>query len=398
MRALGRPRPHLGRAAIALCLALSITGALRADPAGAATGRGKGGIGLKQVGRFDTPVYVGAAPGVKGIFVVEQPGRIVLLRKGRRRTFLDIRGIVRFGGEQGLLSVAFPPDYAQSGLLYVYYVTQSGDLAIEEYHRASSTRADPSSARRVLTIPHPGESNHNGGQLQFGPDGFLYAGTGDGGGAGDPDNSAQTTTSLLGKLLRIDPRPSGGSPYSSPGSNPFVGDPGRDEIYAIGLRNPFRFSFDRFSAKGPHIAIGDVGQDSFEEIDYETVDGARGANFGWNDFEGNSPFGGAIPPAPARHDRPIKVYSLDGPACATIGGYVVSSRKLRSILGRYVYGDFCLGAIRSFIPGLGGAKKDRALGVRVPMLSSFGQGPGRSLYATSLNGPVFKLVGKKHGH
>jgi glucose/arabinose dehydrogenase len=384
-------------AALAALCTLACLGSMAAGPgtAAAKTGSGKGGIGLKNVGRFNSPVYVAGAPGVKGVFVVEQPGRVILVRKGKRRVFLDIRGQVSFGGEQGLLSVAFAPDFRQSGLLYVYYVTSGGDLAIEEYRRASSTRADPASARRVLTVPHPGESNHNGGQLQFGPDGFLYAGTGDGGGGGDPDNSAQDTSSLLGKLLRIDPRPSGGEAYSSPGSNPFVGDPGRDEIYAIGLRNPFRFSFDRASAKGPHIVIGDVGQDRFEEIDYETVDGARGANFGWNDFEGNAPFGGASPPGPARHDRPIKVYSLAGEACATIAGFVVASAKLSSLRGRFVYGDFCVGKIRSLVPALGGAKKDRGLGVRVPMLSSFGTGPGRSLYATSLNGPVFKFVGKR---
>jgi glucose/arabinose dehydrogenase len=386
-----------GCAALACGLALPWSGSAAGAPtaATAKTGGGKGGVGLKRVGRFKAPTYVAAAPGEKGVFVVEQEGRIRTLRKGKRVTFLDIRSEVLPGGEQGLLSVAFAPDYQQSGLLYAYYVTNGGDLAIEEYRRASASRADRASARRVLTVAHPGQGNHNGGQLQFGPDGFLYIGTGDGGGAGDPDDSAQDTGSLLGKILRIDPRPSGGNPYSSPGSNPFVGDPGRDEIYALGLRNPFRFSFDRVSARGPHIVIGDVGQDRFEEIDYETVAGARGANFGWNDFEGNSPFAGANPPAPAQHERPIKVYSIGGGACALIGGYVSGSKKLKSIQGRYVYGDFCIGKLRSLVPALGGARKDRGLGVRVPMLSSFGQGPGGSLYATSLNGSVFKLVGKK---
>jgi glucose/arabinose dehydrogenase len=353
-----------------------------------------GGIGLKRVGRFDQPTYVSGAPGEKGVFVVEQPGRISLLRKGKRSTFLDIRGQVLPGGEQGLLSVAFPSNYAQSRLFYVYYVANSGDLAIEEY-TAGAKAANPGSARRVLTVAHPGESNHNGGQLQFGPDGFLYIGTGDGGGGGDPDDSAQDTNSLLGKILRIDPRPGGGQPYTSPGSNPFVGDPGRDEIYALGLRNPFRFSFDRFSPKGPHIVIGDVGQDRFEEVDYETVAGARGANFGWNDFEGNSAFGGGSGGPPSRHDRPIKVYSLNGEACALIGGFVVGSKKLKGLTGRYVYGDFCVGKLRSFIPSLKGAKRDRGVGVTVPMLSSFGLGPGKTLYATSLNGSVFKLVRKR---
>jgi hypothetical protein len=329
------------------------------------------------------------------VFVVEQAGRVRRGREGKRKTFLDIRGKGLSGGEQGLLSIAFPPDYRQSGFLYVFYVTKGGDLAIEEYRRASASRADPASARRVLTVEHPGESNHNGGQIQFGSDGLLYIGTGDGGGAGDAPDNAQDTSSLLGKLLRIEPRPSGGDPFSSPGSNPFVGEPGRDEIYAVGLRNPYRFSFDRRSAGGPYIAIGDVGQSSFEEIDYEDVGGARGANFGWNDFEGFSAFEGAHSPAPNRHDKPIKAYSLGGGRCAVIGGYVSSSKKLPSIRGRLVYGDFCDGVIRSLVPKLGGARKDRRLGVELPMLSSFGQGPGGAIYATSLGGRVVKLVGKR---
>jgi hypothetical protein len=337
-------------------------------------------IKLKRVGRFDSPVYVASAPGSQGLFVVEQDGRIMLAQKGKRRTFLDIRGQVLSGGEQGLLSVAFPPDHQQGGLLYVYYVTQGGDLAIEEYRRAGPNRADPASARRLLTINHPGQSNHNGGQLQFGPDGMLYAGAGDGGGAGDPDNSAQNPNSLLGKLLRINP---------NPGGQPGIG------VYAIGLRNPFRFSFDLVSSGEPRIIIGDVGQDRFEEVDYETLANANGANFGWNDFEGFSPFDGAIPPGPSRHDRPIKVYPLSGGKCALIGGYVVRARSLKGLRGRYVYGDHCAGKLRSFIPRLGGARKDRGLGLEVPMLSSFGEGPGGKLYATSLNGPVFRFVRKR---
>jgi hypothetical protein len=366
-----------------------------AQAAAKRVGSGKGGIGLKRVGRFRTPTFVTGAPGVKGVFVVEQAGRVRLLRKGKRRTFLNIRGKVLFGGEQGLLSLAFAPDYRRTGLLYVYYVTNGGDLAIEEYRRASAKRAAPGSARRVLTVNHPGESNHNGGQLAFGPDGLLYAGTGDGGGAGDAADNAQDVNSLLGKILRIDPRPSNGNPYRSPASNPFAGRAGRDEIYATGLRNPYRFSFDRVTSKGARIAIGDVGQNRFEEIDYEKLGGANGANFGWNDFEGFSRFDGAHPPGPSRHDRPIKAYGLGGGGCAVIGGYVSGSPKLKSIRGRYVYGDFCLGQIRSLVPRLGGARKDRRLGVRVPSLSSFGQGPGKALYATSLNGSVFKLVGKR---
>jgi glucose/arabinose dehydrogenase len=383
----------------ALIIATALAALAFAPAADAAKpGSGRGGVKLQRVGKFRAPVYVAAAPGLKATFVVEQPGRIVVLRKGKKRTFLDIRGQVLYGGEQGLLSVAFPPNYQQSGLFYVYYVTQGGDLAIEEYRRARDFAADRGSARRLLTIEHRGQPNHNGGQLQFGPDGFLYAGTGDGGGAGDTDDSAQDLGSLLGKLIRIDPTPSAMLPYTVPATNPFVGVAGaRPEIYSLGLRNPFRFSFDLVSSPGePRIIIGDVGQNRFEEIDYETLSAARGANFGWNDFEGFDGFSGAHSPPPARHDRPIHVYPLSGGACALIGGYVVQSRKLRSIFRRYIYGDFCVGQLRTLIPEPGGARGDRRLGTRVEMLSSFGEAAG-ALYATSLRGPVFRLTRERNG-
>ena len=366
---------------LGICLALL---ALAAVPASAEA------IKLKRVGKFSQPVYVEDAPGTAGIFVVEKGGRIKLLQGRKKRLFLNISGQVISGGEQGLLSVAFPPDHATTRLFYVYFTNNQGNQTIAEF-RASpdGLSADPGSMRQVLEIPHPGNTNHDGGQLQFGPDGLLYIGTGDGGGAGDGPDNAQSTNSLLGKILRIDPRAQGGQPYTSPPSNPFVNDPGRDEIYAIGLRNPFRFSFDLSNPGEPRIVIGDVGQDRFEEVDYETVAGTNGANFGWNDFEGFAPFPGAHSPGPNRHDRPIKVYRLAGAACALIGGYVVSS--LKGLRGRYVYGDFCVGKIRSFIPGLGGARKDRGTGVTVPMLSSFGEAQGGAIYATSLRGPVYRL-------
>ena len=357
----------LGAAALALLLDASL---------GAGDAEAK--LKLKRVGRFQQPVYVASAPGVKGIFVVEQAGRVVLASKGKRRTFLDIRGEVLAGGEQGLLSVAFAPDYRSSGLFYAYFTTNGGDIAVNEYRRATPKRADAGSARRILTVNHPGQSNHNGGQVQFGPDGFLYAGTGDGGGAGDPDDSAQDPGSNLGKILRIDPNPGG---------------PPSVEVYSLGLRNPFRFSFDTVSARRPRIIIGDVGQNRFEEVDYETLAGARGANFGWNDFEGFSPFEGADPPAPSRHDRPIKVLPLGSAGrCALIGGYVVRSRALKGLFKRYVYGDYCNGKLRAFTPRLGGARRDRGLGLTVPSLTSFGEGRGGALYATSQNGPVFRVV------
>ncbi len=370
---------RLRKALIAIAAAAVAATALAA-PAGAK-------VGLKKIGNFKAPVYVDQAPGTKGLLVVEQPGRIVAVVKGkkRRRPFLDIRGLVMGGGEEGLLSVAFPPDYAQSGLFYVYYTDKSGDNNVAEFRAASKFRADPASRRIVLNIPHPGASNHNGGQIEFGPDGFLYIAPGDGGGAGDTDNSAQTTENLLGKLLRIDPRRNGSAPYTTPMSNPFASGPGRDEIYSIGLRNPFRFSFN-----GDTILIGDVGQDRFEEIDHETVANTNGANFGWNDFEGFASFQGAIPPGPSRHDAPIHAYPTGG-RCSVIGGYVVRNRKLRGLLGRYIYGDFCDGRIRSLVPDLGGAKKVRSERARVESLSSFGETLNGALYATSLEGPVFRL-------
>ena len=197
-----------------------------------------------------------------------------MLRDGQvlPRPFLDIRGKVGYdGGERGLLSIAFPPDYRSSRRFYVYYNDPGGTIRIDEFKRRGATRAAAGSLRPVIAIPHPDFGNHNGGQMQFLGD-LLYFATGDGGSGGDPPNNAQNKDVLLGKLLRIDPRRSGGRPYSVPAGNPFVGRPGRDEIYSYGLRNPFRFSFDTVTApRQPRIAIGDVGQNRFEELDYTTV-------------------------------------------------------------------------------------------------------------------------------
>ena len=319
-----------------------------------------------------------SAPGIPGVVVVERAGRIRLVQGHKRRTFTTISG-VSTGGERGLLSVAFAPSYATSRLLYVYFTNGSGDLEIAALHAdPDGLHADPSTLQPIVIVPHPTHSNHNGGQLQFGPDGLLYAGTGDGGGAGDEPDNAQNPNSRLGKLLRIDP------------------SSGAVETYSIGLRNPYRFSFDLISDPGhPRIAIGDVGQDRFEEIDYLPLAAADGANFGWNDFEGFAPFPGAHPPTPSQTVRPIKVYSHAGGACAIIGGYVVRDTRLRSLFHRYVYGDFCTGKIRSLIPDPRGARRDKATGVRVRDLSSFGEGADGALYATSLDGPVYRFVRRR---
>ncbi len=365
---------HRTRIAILTSLALAATLPLAASQPAQA----KHGVKLKRIGRFHSPTYVTSAPGIAGVFVVERGGRIRLVRGGKRRTFTRIPG-VSTGGERGLLSVAFAPDYAGSRLLYVYFTNGSGDIEIAELRAdLDGLHADPGTLRPVVIVPHPSHSNHNGGQLQFGPDGMLYAGTGDGGGAGDQPDNAQNPDSRLGKLLRINP------------SSGAVG------IYSIGLRNPYRFSFDLVSDPAqPRIVIGDVGQDRFEEIDYIPLAAAAGANFGWNDFEGFAPFAGAHPPTAAGTIRPIKTYSISGAACAIVGGYVVRDARLRSLLHRYVYGDFCTGKIRSLIPALGGARKDRSTGVRVPDLSSFGETADGSLYAVSLDGPVYRFVRRR---
>jgi glucose/arabinose dehydrogenase len=383
--------------ALLLALALPACGAAsdstRSTGSTASAGPNGGRVGLKKIGSFGSPVYVTGAPGFpKLLFVVEQPGRIVVLRNGHRvrKPFLDLRNEVSYGGERGLLSVAFPPDYARSGRFYVYYTDNGGNIRIDEFRRASPTRAAKGSRRRVIVIPHPVNSNHNGGQLQFHGD-LLYFGTGDGGSGGDPPNNAQNKEVLLGKLLRIDPRPAAGKPYSVPSDNPFVGKPGRDEIYSYGLRNPFRFSFD-----GATIAIGDVGQNRIEEIDFTTIAAANGANFGWDAFEGFSKYteenGGT--PDPGNTIKPIFAYghSRGGGSCSITGGYVVRDPELRSLRGRYVYADFCEGQLRSLTPHLKKASDDRKLGLPVASPSSFGEDDRHRLYVASLEGPVYRLV------
>ncbi len=384
-----RPRPTL----LAL-LALTALAAILPASAGAR-------VGLKRIGKFDFPVYVdGPAKAPKLLYVVEQPGRIEVIRHGHRlrRPFLDIRSLVDFDyGERGLLSMALPPDYPKNRHFYVYYTDNDGNIRVDEFKRGSLTRARRGSRRKVIEIPHPTWANHNGGQLQFNGN-LLYFGTGDGGNGGDPKNNAQDKSKLLGKLIRINPRnPPGPRNYSVPKSNPFVGRPGRDLIFSYGLRNPYRFSFDQVSAARPRIVIADVGQSAYEEIDYETIPGASGANFGWDAWEGFSLYKGdwSGTPDPGGTTKPIFAYGHDDGRCAIIGGYVVRDPRLAGLDGRYVYTDNCNGALRSLVPELGGARGARSLGVSVGRPSSFGEdGLGR-LYVASLNGPVYRLVRRR---
>jgi len=385
-------------ASITLCAVLALT-ALPACGTAQQRHRAGGGVALKRIGDFDSPTFVAGAPDFpRLLFVVEQQGEVVVMRGGHGlgHPFLDIRSLVGDdGGERGLLSIAFPADYRQSRRFYVYYTDRQGNIRIDEFRRSGATRAARGSRRAVIEIPHPVNANHNGGQLQFLGD-LLYFGTGDGGSGGDPPNNAQNKESLLGKLLRIDPRPRGGHPYSIPVDNPFIGKSGRDEIYSYGLRNPFRFSFDLSTAKQPRIAIADVGQNRFEELDYTTVAGASGGNFGWDALEGFTPYTeeNSGTPDPGGTTKPIMAYShdRDGGSCSIIGGYVGGSGAPPALRGRYVYTDFCSGKLRSLVPHLHRASGDLALGLEVSSPTSFGEDDRGRIYVCSQEGPIFRLV------
>jgi glucose/arabinose dehydrogenase len=386
---VGRLRSRAGFALAAAALVVLLALVAAGHGPGSRAGAGATGLALDQIGSFQAPVYVDSPPRKpKLLFVVEQPGTIRVLRNGKKlsRPFLDISDRVQFAGEEGLLSIAFHPKYKKKRRFFVYYVNNDGDLQVDGFktRKKNPVRANRKSRRRVIKIPHPGEANHNGGQLQFGPDKLLYLAPGDGGGSGDPDGSAQSKNSLLGKLLRIKPKRKRG--YKVPKSNPFVGEAGRDEIYSLGLRNPYRFSFD---SKTGDIFIGDVGQGEWEEIDHETLASAKGANFGWNIFEGNHPFAGG--PAPPNYEPPIHEYATHvGGTTAVIGGFVARDPSLTGYVGRYFYSDNGAGFIRSLNPY--GPLGDADTGLHVSFPGGFGDGPGGKLYVTSLGGPVYRIV------
>jgi hypothetical protein len=359
---------------------------------------------LQPIGNFQEPIYVTSDPGnPERLFVVERLGRIEELNRGVESTFADLRALVGCGstcqGERGLLSIALAPEFDSSGRLYADYADdQDGAIHIVEL-QASGGVAAPG-VRELLRIPHPEESNHNGGQLQFGPDGYLYISTGDGGGGNDQHHNAQNLNSLLGKILRITPRASGVLPYTVPSGNPFPGAPApANAIWAYGLRNPFRFSFDR---AGGAMAIGDVGQDLREEVDYAPAGTGAGANYGWNCREGLLA-GPATDPGCAGSKAsdfasPVFDYPHEDPGggaafgCAIIGGYVVRDPGLGDLDGRYLYGDNCTGALRSLDlsdPSAG----DRSEHLTVGSLDSFGEDSCGRLYTVSGAGQVSRLVG-----
>lgn len=340
-------------------------------------------IGLERVVVLDQPVALAVRAGDPALYVAEKPGRVVALVPGEGpRVVLDLSGRVATGSEQGLLGLAFPHD---GRFLYVDLTDPAGDTRILEF-RVGARGIDASSEREVLRVEQP-YANHNGGQLAFGPDGHLYIGLGDGGSAGDPEGRAQSLGTLLGKILRISPRPAGGEPYGVPPDNPFVGTPGaRPEIWALGLRNPWRFSFDRETGE---LWIGDVGQGAWEEIDV-LPSGRGGANLGWDLLEGSHPFEGSA--GDVRTVPPIYEYPHDGAVCAVTGGFVYRGEAIPALRGAYVFGDFCAGALEALAPRPGRAPAHRELGPVVPNLASFGEDAEGELYALSLDGPVYRLV------
>ncbi len=347
-------------------------------------------VRLNGLASFDKPVYVAAPEGAGNLaFVVEREGRIRLLEGERKRgTFLNMKrwvGCCRV--ETGLFSIAFPRNYERTRRFYVYYTNRRENIEIAEFKRKKGRerRAARGSRRKILEIKQTGSVNHNGGTLAFGPDGYLYAATGDGGRFDQPSANAQRKGSLLGKLLRIDPRKGKRRPYRVPRTNPYGGRKGQNEIYARGLRNPFRFSFD-----GNRILIADVGQKRREEVNVETVRGARGANFGWNVFEGTLRFSSGNL---THHDKPAHQYSHAGGACSITGGNVIRDKRMpKSVRGRYVYADYCAGFVRSFIPKLGGSRKDSSLGIgTVDSVVGFGTDARERVYVVQLGGRVSRL-------
>lgn len=363
------PRLAVALVALAIVLVAAVAGgAASSAPADVRAAD----VRLERVGRFASPVHVTAPRGDPSrVFVVERSGRIRVVRNGRKlgRPFLDIRSRVSCCAERGLLSMAFAPDYATSRRFYVFFTDNTGDLRVVRYRTSSNpNRARRGTARSMMRVRHRSFPNHNGGQLAFGPDRLLYVSTGDGGGGNDPRNNAQRRRSLLGKILRINPK----YPRRRP------------RVYSRGLRNPYRFSFDRETGD---IAIGDVGEAAIEEVNFKTRGRARGANFGWDVFEGTRRLrGGTV----RGHDRPVIQHSHASGWCSVIGGVVVRDRA-NDLYGRYVYGDHCRGEVYSARLSASGASGVRREGLDVERMSSFGEDALGRVYVASLSGPVWRL-------
>jgi glucose/arabinose dehydrogenase len=338
---------------------------------------------LEKVATLEAPLAMAIRAGDEALYIAEKTGRIRAIRNGRvdQDPVLDISGKVSLGSEQGLLGLAFSPD---GGFLYVNYTDTVGDTRIVEYEMGDR-RAQAGSAREVLSVNQP-FANHNGGNLAFGPDGYLYIGLGDGGSGGDPQGNGQSLSTRLGKMLRIDPRPSDGGQFGVPRDNPFRGREGAEPlIWAYGLRNPWRYSFDRETGD---LWIGDVGQSSLEEIDFQPADSKGGENYGWNTMEGSEPHAGG---APDDVVLPVDEYPT-GEGCAVTGGYVYRGLAIPNLYGAYLYGDFCAGFVRGIVLKERRVTQRREFGIEVSSLSSFGEDQNGELYLLSLGGEVFRIA------
>ncbi|MGH2675793.1 MAG: PQQ-dependent sugar dehydrogenase [Actinomycetota bacterium] len=334
-----------------------------------------------RVATLTQPLALAVRPGDDTLYIAQKTGQVAAIRgDGTQDRILDLSQEVSGGTEQGLLGLAFSPD---GSFLYVNYTDLGGDTRIHEF-AVRDGRVDRGSRREVLAVDQP-FSNHNGGNLVFGPDGYLYVGLGDGGSGGDPEDNAQDLGTLLGKMLRIDPRPSDGRPYGIPPDNPFRGRAGaRPEIWAFGLRNPWRYSFD---AETGDLWLGDVGQSEREEIDVQAAGSAGGENYGWDAFEGSVAF---EPPFPTDTVGPVYDYGRNLGA-SVVGGYVYRGSAIPALRGAYLFGDFYNPQVRMLIPSQRGYRHVR-LGIRVNNMASFGQDGDGELYLVSLSGPVFRLA------
>ena len=344
-------------------------------------------VALERVASLRDPLALVARPDTGELYIAEQSGSVRVLRAGAAPTVLDLTGSVTAGGEQGLLGITFSPD---ASTFYAHYTNRDGDGQVDEYDVDGEIVA--ASRRTLLVVPDPA-SNHNGGHVVFGPDGYLYIGLGDGGGAGDPFDEGQNPSGLLGSILRIDPLSA--EPYAIPPDNPFVGGGGAPEVWAYGLRNPWRFSFDRETGD---LWIADVGQGEWEEIDHLPAGTGSGANLGWSFFEGSHDYCAINPDAPRCGQPvpptvfPVHEHSHDDGWCSITGGVVYRGTAIPALRGAYLYGDFCRPQVLGLTLADGRVSAVRELGIEVGGLSSFGEDASGEVYLLSLRGDVFKLV------
>ncbi|MCX4902892.1 sorbosone dehydrogenase family protein [Streptomyces sp. NBC_00878] len=362
---------------ICLVASLVLTTASADEPAAP---RQAAKVTLKEVAKAQNPIAGAAGPG-DTVWIAERAGTVrVLDHRGLSKPVLDISADTTTDGERGLLGIAFDKKFRH---FYISFTNLEGTSTVDEF-TVRHGRIQPATRRTVLAQTQP-YSNHNGGDIRFGPDGYLYIALGDGGAGGDPHGNGQNLDTLLGKLLRIDPL--GGKPYAIPPDNPFVNDPNaRDEIWAYGLRNPWRFSFD---AGTGDLLIGDVGQSDWEEIDWASADSKGGENYGWSSMEGSHPFRGGT--EPANHVPPIHEYDRSGLGCSVTGGYVYRGKAIPALKGQYVFSDYCDGTLRALRIKNGKVTGESDLGVNGGEVVSFVQDGDGELYALNIGGSISRI-------